>query len=382
MHEGFFTKGTKCSVHLIFPFGKTTVHKEHQAYVTLSELCEKTFVHLVVKKTSYMNPAFHYSVLIICTVFVQSLHAQSKAGVTGKPDTSYSTFSAYTNTRQTHPDIKIVPEFKSASVAEKRNITYCKSGKRALKLDAFYPKNKSTVPATAIVIIHGGGWRSGNRTQHYPLAQKLAELGYVCFTPEYRLSTEALFPAGVYDLKAAIRWVKKHAANYNIDTTHIVAMGFSAGGELAAFMGTTGNMPLFEGAGCFPEMTSHVNAVVDIDGTLSFVHPDGREGDDSKRTSAATYWFGYPKKDNPKLWEAASPLSYVSKQTPPTLFLNSSVPWMHAGREDYRKVLTEHGIYSEVHTFEEAPHSFCLFDPWFQPTVKYIDDFLKKVFGK
>jgi pectinesterase len=159
-------------------------------------------------------------------------------------------------------------------------------------------------------------------------------------------------------------------------------MGFSAGGEMAAFMGTTSNMPLFEGTNCNTDIRSHVNAVVDIDGTLSFVHPDAHEGDDSKRTSAATYWFGYSKKENMKLWEAASPLSYVSSKTPPTLFINSSVPWMHAGREDYIKVLNEENVYSEVHEFEDAPHSFCLFDPWFEPTIKYIDEFLKKVFEK
>jgi pectinesterase len=318
-------------------------------------------------------------------LFSANTFSQSKAGITGKIDTSYSTPVAYRQTVATHPDIKTVNEFKFVSVAEKRNIAYCKtglaSGERELKLDVFYPKEKNTLLKTAVIIIHGGGWRTGNRTQHYPLAQKLAALGYVCFTPEYRLSTEALFPAAVYDIKAAIRWVKKNAAKYNIDTSRIVAMGFSAGGELASFMGTTGNMPLFEGANCNTDMTSHINAVVDIDGTLSFVHPDGREGDDSKRTSAATYWFGYSKKENIKLWEAASPLSYVSSSTPPTLFINSSVPWMHAGREDYIKVLDEHRIYSEVKNFEGAPHSFCLFEPWFEPTVKYIDEFLKKIFS-
>ncbi len=317
---------------------------------------------------------------IACFVFAGNIAAQSTAGITGQPDTSYTTISAYKNTRATHPNIKIINEFKLASVAEKRNITYCSIGDRKLKLDAFYPKEKSTTPKTAIIIIHGGGWRSGNRTQHYPLAQKLADLGYVCFTPEYRLSTEALFPAAVFDIKAAIRWVRKNAVLYNADTSRIVAMGFSAGGEMAAFMGTTGNMPLFEGTTCNTDMKSHVNAVVDIDGTLSFVHPDGGEGDDTKRTSAATYWFGYPKKDNMELWKAASPLSYVSRNTPPTLYLNSSVARMHAGREDYIKVLNEHNIYSEVHDFEGAPHSFCLFDPWFEPTVNFIDGFLKKVF--
>ena len=233
---------------------------------------------------------------------------------------------------------------------------------------------------TAIIIIHGGGWRSGNRTQHYPLAQKLAELGYVCFTPEYRLSTEALFPAAIYDVKAAVKWIRKNAVKYNVDTARVVAMGFSAGGEMAAFLGTTGNMPLFEGTNGNPEMLSQINAVVDIDGTLSFVHPESGEGDESKRPSAGTYWFGYTKKQNFKLWEAASPLSYVGNKTPPTLFLNSGVDRMHAGRNDYIKVLNEYNIYSEVHTFDGAPHSFCLFDPWFQPTVNYIDDFFKKIF--
>lgn len=308
--------------------------------------------------------------------------AQNRLGITGKPDTSYTTYSAYINTKQSNPEISIVPELKSDAVREQRNVTYCTIGNRNLLLDIFSPVKKSTAKKTAILIIHGGGWRSANRTQHYPLAQHLAALGYVCFTPEYRLSTEALFPAGIYDIKAAIRWVRKNAAVYDIDSAKIVAMGFSAGGEMAAFMGTTGKMPLFEGDNCNTDFPSHVNAVVDIDGTLSFVHPDGREGDDSKRISAGTYWFGYSKKENRGLWEAASPLSYVSAATPPTLFINSSVPWMHAGREDYIKVLNEHQVYSEVHEFEKAPHSFCLFHPWFNPTVEYIDVFLKKVFNK
>ena len=317
-------------------------------------------------------------VTLICCLTVS--YSQSRSGITNKHYSSYNTRIAYDQTVKTHPTIKTVKEFSFASVAEKRNITYHTIGARELKLDAFYPKEKNVAPRVAILIIHGGGWRSGNRAQHYPLAQKLASLGYVCFTPEYRLSTEALFPAAIFDIKEAIRWVRQNAEKYNIDPARVVASGFSAGGELSAFMGTTGNMPLFEGTD-FTGVSSSVNAVIDIDGTLSFVHPDCREGDDSKRTSAATHWFGYPKKDNMKLWEAASPLSYVNEKTPPTLFLNSAVAPMHAGREDYINVLNQHNIYSEVHEFEGAPHSFPLFDPWFEPTVKYIDEFLKKVFN-
>jgi pectinesterase len=315
-------------------------------------------------------------------IIVENVYSQSAAGITSKPDTSYTTYSAYLSTKKTHPDIKIVNEFHSDSVSEKRNIVYCKIGDRKLMLDVFSPKQKKKASHIAVLFIHGGGWRTGNRTQHYPLAQRLANLGYVCITPEYRLSTEALYPAAVYDIKAALRWIRTNAKKYNIDTSRIAVAGFSAGGELAAFMGATNGRPELEGAGCNLKYSSTVQAVVDIDGILSFVHPESGEGDDSKRISAATNWFGYSKKDNPALWEQASSLTYAGKNTPPTLFINSSVDRMHAGREDYIKILNQYHIYTEVKSFEGAPHSFCLFDPWFEPTVKYIDDFLKKVFGK
>lgn len=306
--------------------------------------------------------------------------AQSLAGITGRPDTSYTNYSAFQGTRKTHPAIRLVPEQRYANVAEEKGLTYAEIGARKLIIDAFYPAQSIKKKRTAILIIHGGGWRSGNRMQHFPLAQRLASLGYACFTPEYRLSTEALFPAAVYDAKAAIRWVKRNALKYNIDTAKVVALGFSAGGELAAFIGATGNMPLFEGTNeIMPITGTNVDAVVDIDGILSFTHPESGEGDDSKRTSAATYWFGYPRKENEKLWEAASALSYAGRYTPPTLFLNSGVGRMHAGRSDYIRLLDQYHIMSEVHTFDEAPHAFCLFDPWFEPTVKYIDSFLKNL---
>lgn len=313
---------------------------------------------------------------------IVNVSAQSKTGLTGKPDTSYSTYSAYKSTARQFPDIRIVKEKSFASVKESRNLVYCVTGDRQLKIDAFIPTVRSKVKTPAILIIHGGGWRSGNRTQHIPLAQHLAAAGYASFTVEYRLSTEALYPAAVYDLKAALRWMRAHAKKFNLDTSKIAVLGFSAGGELAAFVGSTSNLAKFEKKDCNAGYSSDVQAIVDIDGTLSFVHPDSGEGDDSRSTSAATYWFGYSKKDNPALWIEGSPLTHVANNRAPILFLNSSLDRMHAGRDDFRKVLDERGIYSEVHTFEGAPHSFCLFDPWFEPTVNYVTDFLGKVFKK
>ncbi|THU37078.1 alpha/beta hydrolase [Niastella caeni] len=319
----------------------------------------------------------------ILSLFISSAvysQAQRVNGHTPNRDTSFTTWSAFVHTRKSHPEAQIVPELKSKEIAEKRNMPYSEYGKYILGLDAFYPAERFKQKRTAIVIIHGGGWRSGNPAQHHPLAQQLAARGYVCFTPEYLLSTQQSYPAAIYNLKAALRWVVKNAGKYEIDTAKIAVLGFSAGGELAAFLGTTVGHPKFEGYLKRREKPAPVHAVIDIDGTLSFTHPETGEGDDSKKTSAATYWLGYSRKDSLALWEEASPLTHVGPHTPPTLFINSAVARMHAGRDDYIKVLDKYNIYSEVKTFEGAPHSFCLFEPWFTPTVTYIDDFLKRVF--
>ena len=317
---------------------------------------------------------------LLILLIVQTSFAQSTKGITGVRDTSYSMTSAYLGTLKTHSNAKMVSEIMPKTIESKKDIIYAKIGERALLLDAFYPKKKNETLSPAIIIIHGGGWRTGNKNQHFALAQRLADLGYVCFLPEYRLSTEALFPAAVHDLKASIRWVRANAETYGVDTNKVVTLGFSAGGQLSALLGSTAHLPDFEGIEGNKNHSSKVNTVIDIDGILAFIHPESGEGDDSKRVSAATNWFGFSKTENPKLWEQGSALTHAGKNSPPTLFLNSSVDRMHAGREDYLAKLAPFHIYTEVYNFPNSPHGFCLFEPWFTPTVKYVDAFLKKVF--
>ncbi|MEZ0484349.1 alpha/beta hydrolase fold domain-containing protein [Fibrella aquatica] len=327
-----------------------------------------------------------YLVSLCC--FTTLATAQPVSGLTNRRDTSFTTWGAYQKLKKTFPEARIVEPVTPDGVTASMNLVYCSQNGRDLHLDAFYPtKFQRRALRPAVLVIHGGGWRSGDRSQHIPLAQRLAAAGYVAVTVEYRLSTEALYPAAVHDLKSAVRWLRANAKTYAIDTARIAAVGFSAGGQLAALMGATGNpaargkaAPALEGEGCHQEASTAIQAVVDLDGLLAFDHPESGEGDDSKSTSAATYWFGGPKTEKLAQWHEASALTYVHLQTAPILFINSSVDRMHAGRDDLRKQLSKRGIYSEEHTFPEAPHIFCLLHPWFEPTLNYTITFLDKVF--
>ncbi len=298
----------------------------------------------------------------------------------GIPDTSFSVKGSYRHEIGQHPNIRIADSTMPALVQVIRNVAYrTTSVGKTLLLDIYKTKRKAKALQPAILMVHGGGWRSGDRTHNNTLARRLAANGYICITTDYSLSTHALYPAAVHDLKAAVRWMRSHGKEYGIDTARIAILGFSAGGELAAFVGATNGNSKFEGTTGENEGSSIVQAVVDIDGTLAFIHPESGEGNDSKSISAATYWFGYSKAARPDMWQEAAPLKHVSAKTPPFLFINSSVDRMHAGRTDFIQKLNAFGTYSEVKTFPDAPHTFMFFDPWFEPTLAAVSGFLKKV---
>src|SRR5438067_12645966 len=140
--------------------------------------------------------------------------AQSREWLTATPDTSFNITRDFRNNVKKYPFIRIVPDSPSKTVTEVRNLVYGKVDSRELHIDAFTPSAAKKKPTPAVIIVHGGGWRSGNRAQHVPLAQHLAALGYASFTVEYRLSTEALYPAAVNDIKSAIQWLHANAKRF------------------------------------------------------------------------------------------------------------------------------------------------------------------------
>ena len=287
-------------------------------------------------------------------------------------DTTYTVKSVYDKVKKDHPYISYVPARKYENVKEEKEIVYKKIKDRALHLDAYYTKNKK--PSPAIVIIHGGGWKSGNKSQMETFAIEMASKNYSCFNIEFRLSPEAQYPAAIFDVKNAIQYIKKNARKFNVDTTKIAVLGCSSGAQMASLIGTTNGKPAFEDSNNNVKFSSKVNAIVNIDGTLAFKHPESIEG------TVAGLWLGGSYEEIPEIWEQAAPLNQTDKNTPPILFINSSIPRFHAGRDDMIAILNKYGIYSEIKTFPNSPHSFWFLNPWFDETINYTTQFLDKVF--
>ncbi|MBI9039893.1 MAG: alpha/beta hydrolase [Lutibacter sp.] len=287
-------------------------------------------------------------------------------------DTSYTVYSSYTKYLKKFPEIEIVNPQIFDNVVEKKEIVYNEIGERKLHLDAFYNKSKELKPA--VILVHGGGWKSGNKLHMQPMAQHIASNGYACFSVEYRLSPEAIFPAGIFDIKNAIQFIKEHSKEFNIDVTKIAILGCSSGGQMAALIGATNNNVNFEEGNSKYNQSSEVNAIIDIDGILAFNHPESEEGE------MASLWLGGNSKDKIETWTEASALSHTNKNTPPILFIGSQYPRFLAGKDDMIEILNKYSIFNQAEKIENSPHSFWLFHPWFKETVQYITNFLDKIF--
>lgn len=315
-------------------------------------------------------------ILIILLFLVNMVYAQDFP-----VDSSFTLNADFQKQIKYYPNIQPVWPQLGANVIRKADIVYAKYDERELHLDLFLPKNQKQATVPLVILLHGGGWASGNKTMEAPMANYLAEQGYIAATIEYRLSPEALYPSGLIDIKTAIRWLRKNAANYGINAKQFAIYGTSSGGQMAALIGTTGHSGMYVDSMFYPEFSSAVQAIVDVDGVLCFIHPESGEGADKPgKPSAATRWFGGNNEQKTLLWNEASALYHTDENTPPILFINSQHPRFHAGRNDMARILDSLKIYSEIHTLPETPHTFWLYDAWFFETANYTLNFLNKVF--
>lgn len=295
-------------------------------------------------------------------------------------DTTYTVWSTHQKLKKQYPQIVVVKPVAAKSIVQRADVPYTtvnySGGQRELKADLFYPKKiKDKLPA--VVIVHGGGWRSGDKSMNTSLAQLLAMHGYFVMSVEYQLSLEAKYPAAVYNIKAAIRYLRSKAQEFQVNENYIAIIGGSAGGQLASLIGATNGNPQFEGNHGYAEFSSEVQAVVDLDGLLDFTD---RENLEVKRTaqSADVFWLEGHYDSIPDKWKDASALYHVSKKSPPYLFINSSQKRFHAGYKAMIAQLESMEIKSQVIELKTAPHSYWFFEPWFTPMKNSIVSFLNQ----
>jgi acetyl esterase/lipase len=211
-----------------------------------------------------------------------------------------------------------------------RDLPYVRDGGPRQRLDLYVPtppvprvwgKPLTTVTRRLplIVWIHGGAWIIGRKEDTVPL-EWLAQ-GYAVASIGYRLSGDAIFPAQLHDVKAAIRWVRAHADRYALDPSRIVVWGESAGGHLAALLGTTGDVASLD-VGDHLDRSSRVNAVIDFYGNVDLVADASANPAIGTVKSPHSQLLGGPVLERRDLARQANPVAYVSKDDPPFLVVH------------------------------------------------------------
>ncbi|HEY2784744.1 MAG TPA: alpha/beta hydrolase [Fimbriiglobus sp.] len=202
-----------------------------------------------------------------------------------------------------------------AGVDFQKGIEYANPDNQHLQLDLARPKTGAG-PFPAVLCIHGGGFRAGNREGYDGLCLRLAAKGYVAATVTYRLAPKYKFPAAVYDTKAAVRWLRANAAKYHIDPDRIGVTGGSAGGHLAQFLGVTGDVKEFEGDDGNPDVSSKVACVVNFYGPSDFTKSYGKSVDAAE---VLPLFLGGDLTTARPMHVRASPLYWVTPNAAPTL---------------------------------------------------------------
>lgn len=295
-------------------------------------------------------------------------------------DDSYTVMARFERNKKVYSEISWPTITFTEGQQWMNDVRYRQIGERDLHLDVFLPAIK-TIAHPAIILIHGGGWRSGNKSHFYPMANKLAQLGYVVIMPEYRLSAEAQYPAGLIDINHAIYWTKSHAAELSIDPSKIALGGGSSGGQMAALLGATADTELYKQG--LENSHTQVSAIIDLDGVLDFTSALGLKYENSKgEKSAAALWLGGAYEKIPTRWQEASAANHISSNTPPMLVISSGQLRFTAGKDSVFSQLDTFGIEHQYFEFSKLFHTFWLFDPYMGQTAEKIDLFLKAQFAK
>jgi len=231
-----------------------------------------------------------------------------------------------------------------------RDVTYCTRGDTALKADIYHPE---TPNGAAVMFVHGGGWTSGDKTsgtgsEAWP---ELLKRGYLVMSIDYRLAPADPFPAQMQDVTCAVLYLKREAARLGIDPERIGVYGGSAGGHLAALLGTTGGHGYEAG---ITTLNAEVAAVVDLFGPTNLtVESPGASG------QILTTVFGTTDRTS-KVLQQASPLHNVSSDDPPFLIIHGEEDTLVPIRQSelLHEALLAAGVESTLVRVQNAAHGF------------------------
>lgn len=261
-----------------------------------------------------------------------------------------------------------------------RDLVYRTVNGETLTLNLYRPDHFSGA-LPVVVWIHGGGWSSG-RKEHCPAVMLVPE-GYAIASIDYRLTRTAPFPAQIEDCKAAVRWLRANAAAYHLDADRIGAWGHSAGGHLAALLGTSGEIKELEGSGESLQFSSRVQAVCDVSGPTDLPRMFGEVSGTSdarnpKAVEAIEGLIGGSVEQNRAKAIAASPIHYVSKGDPPFLIIqgedDATVPVGQS--QEFAKALKAAGVETVLDIARGRGHG--IGGPRFEPMIKaFFDKHLK-----
>ncbi len=240
---------------------------------------------------------------------------------------------------------------QTGRVTIETDVVFGTGGGRELKCNVYRPPQQAP-EAPAVLLVHGGGWVNGDRSQLHGYGILLGRAGCLCVASEYRLAGEAKWPAQIEDVKSAIRWLRANAGTLGIDPQKIAISGNSAGGHLALIAAGAPNIPEFEGSGGHAGVSSEVAAVI------AFYAPTMLAAPGLPLNPEIQFLFG--DRFSEEVVRRASPVEYVRRDFPPTLLMHGNrdelVP-QEASLRMYR-ALCDAGAPVELHIYNGAPHAF------------------------
>ncbi len=251
------------------------------------------------------------------------------------------------------------PEPSTDRVTVETDVAYGTGGGRDLHCDIYQPPaadpNQGGSGRPCVILVHGGAWRTGDRTQLRGYGIRLGRAGYVCVAVEYRLTPESPWPAQIHDIKAAVRWVRANAERLGVDPDRIAIEGNSAGAHLALLVAGTPAVAEFEGEGGNAGVSTAVGAAIGIYPPVLFAHRE--------RLVGAVPLGALVEQAPPDATEVArmaSPLSFVDADHPPTMLVHGThdelVP--AKGTLVMYEALIEAGVPTELHIYAGQPHAF------------------------